>query len=79
MDVFDQIVEAAGGQAALARALGIRPQSVADWRVNGIPAERVLPVERLIRRRVPRWRMRPDIYPPPKGATVDDTAELAKR
>lgn len=55
--------EAAGGQSALARALGLRSQgSVSSWIAKGrVPAERVLPIEELTG--VSRHDLRPDLYP----------------
>lgn len=54
---------AAGGQSALARALGLRSQgSVSSWIANGrVPAERVLPIEELTG--ISRHELRPDLYP----------------
>jgi len=51
--------------SALARLLGITPQSVADW--NDIPPERCLKIESLTG--VSRYELRPDIYgdPPHQG------------
>jgi DNA-binding transcriptional regulator YdaS (Cro superfamily) len=37
-----KIIEAAGGVAALAREIGIKPQAISQWR--RIPAERVADV-----------------------------------
>ncbi|WP_449432323.1 Cro/CI family transcriptional regulator [Pseudomonas putida] len=54
--------EAAGGQSALARALGCTPQNVQRWCSTGrVPAERVLAVERITG--ISRHEIRPDIYP----------------
>jgi DNA-binding transcriptional regulator YdaS (Cro superfamily) len=54
----------AGGQKALALALGLTSQgTVQGWlRAGRPPAERVLEIERVTG--VPRYRLRPDIYPP---------------
>lgn len=55
--------KAAGGQLALARALGLKSQgTVSAWLVlERPPAERVLDIERVTG--VARWRLRPDLYP----------------
>lgn len=45
----------------IARALGITRQAPSAW--HRVPAERVLDVERITN--IPRWRLRPDLYPPP--------------
>lgn len=54
----------AGGRSALARALGIRPESTYGWDRRGIPAERVLAVAALTRLRP--HELRPDLYPDPE-------------
>jgi hypothetical protein len=48
-----------GGTLALAQAIGVSHQAVAQWKY--IPAERVLAVERLTG--VSRHDLRPDLYP----------------
>jgi len=55
---LEQAIKAAGGVAALARAVGISQPSISAW--SRIPAERVLTVEALTR--VPRFILRPDLY-----------------
>jgi len=50
----------AGGVRALARMLGINHQSIIRWLRT--PAVRVLEIERLTG--VPRYQLRPDLYPP---------------
>lgn len=51
-------IEAAGGERALARALGIARQTLAVWK--RIPAERLIQVEAVTK--VPREKLRPDLY-----------------
>jgi DNA-binding transcriptional regulator YdaS (Cro superfamily) len=53
-------IEAAGGLTSLAKAVGVTPSAIAQWDV--VPPLRVLQVERITG--VPRWVLRPDIYPP---------------
>lgn len=54
--------KAAGGQSALARAIGCTPQAVQQMCAKGrIPAERVLQIESASG--VPRHELRPDLYP----------------
>ncbi|MDQ8731437.1 Cro/CI family transcriptional regulator [Bradyrhizobium sp. LHD-71] len=55
---LEQAIQAAGGVASLARAIGIAQPSVSNW--SRIPAERVLAVEALTN--VSRFILRPDIY-----------------
>jgi DNA-binding transcriptional regulator YdaS (Cro superfamily) len=53
---------AAGGQSALARAIGCSPQAVQRMCATGrVPAERVLPIEAASG--VSRHELRPDLYP----------------
>jgi len=47
-----------GGESALARALGIKVQSVQKWKK--IPADRVVAVEQATG--IPREQLRPELY-----------------
>jgi DNA-binding transcriptional regulator YdaS (Cro superfamily) len=59
---IDKILDKAGGQAHVAREIGVSPQAVLQWRLRGkVPAERVLALERITG--VSRTVWRPDIYP----------------
>lgn len=46
---FNEIVEYFGSQAAIARALGIKPPSVSQWARDGVPELRQFQIERLTR------------------------------
>ena len=59
----DRAIEKAGGASAVARAFGISPQAVGQWK--RIPAERVLALEALSG--ISRHLLRPDIYPATEG------------
>lgn len=37
---YEQLIEHFGSQAAAARAIGIKPPSVAEWKEDGIPLPR---------------------------------------
>ena len=50
-------IKAAGGPSALARALGISPQSVSEWPEP--PLDRVVAIEKLTG--VSRFELRPDL------------------
>lgn len=56
-------VQRAGGQTATARFCGVSQNTVWKWLQSSkrLPAEHVLVVER--ETGVPRWMLRPDIYP----------------
>ena len=59
--VFDRIVQAVGTQRELAKALGVRPQSLTKWKNSGrVPANRVLEVERITG--ISRHEIRPDVF-----------------
>ena len=51
-------VKAAGSISKLARALGVSPQAVWQWRE--IPVRHVLSIERIFG--IPREELRPDLY-----------------
>ncbi|MGV3651815.1 MAG: transcriptional regulator [Devosia sp.] len=53
-------IEMMGGASATARALGVTPQAVAQWR--RCPPARVLRLEALCAGHVSRHELRPDIY-----------------
>lgn len=54
----------AGGQSALARELGITPQAVQGWCLrNRTPAEWVIRVEQIVKGKITRHELRPDLYP----------------
>lgn len=56
-------VALAGGQSALARQMGLKPQAVQRWCKTGkVPAERVIEVERIVAAQVTRRELRPDLY-----------------
>ncbi len=61
-NAIERAVDAAGGQSALARALGVTPQAVQRWCATGVvPPIRVIDVERLTG--ISRHALRPDLYP----------------
>ena len=60
------VCDAAGGQSALGRLLGLSQSTVSGWVERGkVPAERVLDAERVTQ--VPCWKIRPDLYRAPSG------------
>jgi len=68
---LDRAVVAAGGQSALARAIGVQQAHVWYWlkkRGGKVPAEQVLPIEAATG--VPRHELRPDLYPTPDSAAA---------
>lgn len=60
---FDEYLNAHRGAAAeIARALKINHAAVRQWKERGVPAERVLEVERLTG--LSRHALRPDVFGP---------------
>ena len=75
---LNEAIEAIGGVAALARALGIAQPSVSAW--TRVPAERALAVEAATG--VARTRLRPDLYGPSiaaKSAEAPATVDAMDR
>ena len=61
MTAVKRAIEAAGGQQALAKKVGVKYQAVQKWVRNRVPAERVLAIEAATG--VSRSDLRPDLYP----------------
>jgi DNA-binding transcriptional regulator YdaS (Cro superfamily) len=59
----EKACEILGSQRALAAACDVSPQAVTKWLENGVPAERVLTIERVTNGAVSRYSLRPDLYP----------------
>ncbi len=56
-------IKFAGSQQKLAVLMGVSSMAVSKWTKNdSVPTERVLTIEKLTG--VPRYELRPDIYPP---------------
>lgn len=53
------------GISNLAKACDVSPQAVHKWLENGVPAERVLEVEKLTG--ISRHELRPDVFGDPPG------------
>lgn len=60
-------IELSGGPKALGDRIGITSQAISQW--DRVPALRVLEVERASG--VPRYELRPDLYPPPCSAAPE--------
>lgn len=62
-------IKVLGGQRKLGEAVGVTQQTVCVWASskNGIPAERVLHIESLLKKAgsdIDRYDLRPDVYGP---------------
>lgn len=60
--IYDRLVTWAGSRNKLARAFGITHQALINWRNTGVPAKRVVEVEKVTG--IPREELRPDIFRP---------------
>lgn len=58
---LDRAIAQAGSGAALAKAVGVTPMAVSQWKLRGVPAHQVLSIESATG--VSRHDLRPDIYP----------------
>ena len=58
---FSELTKAAGGVTKIAVELGISYQAVQQWGDKGVPANRVLKLEKLTG--ISRTEIRPDLYP----------------
>lgn len=67
---LEKAIDATGSQAALAKAIGVKPQHVWNWlhRDKQVPAEKVLPIEVATEGKVSRHELRPDLYPDDRAA-----------
>ena len=71
---IDRAIAAVGSLTKLARSLKVDPQVVVNWRKRGVPADRVIAIERATvdpksgRPRVLRNDLRPDLYPEDQAA-----------
>lgn len=63
MKPLDRAIKTAGGVTKLAKKLKVEQCTVSAWRRRGIPAERVLEIERATDGQVKRTELRPDLYP----------------
>ena len=63
MDAIERAIQIVGTLTAFARQVGVSPQVVTHWRKRGIPAERVIEIERVTAGKVSRHELRPDLYP----------------
>lgn len=66
---FDRLVKYFKSQRTMAKALGVKPQSVSKWKKQ-IPADRVLELEKLTGGAVTRHDMRPDVFGPVSDAAA---------
>lgn len=61
--LVNRICAALDGPAKAAKKLKITVQAIHKWKEFGVPAERVLQIERATDGSVTRHQIRPDLYP----------------
>lgn len=59
-----EAIEICGGQRKLANKLNVTQQAVSKWLHNVVPASHVVSIEKATERKVTRYDLRPDLYPP---------------
>jgi len=59
-DAMKEAIAIVGGPKKLGAKLGVSQSAVSQW--TRVPHQHVLTVEKLCRRKVTRYRMRPDIF-----------------
>lgn len=64
IEALRKAVELAGGQVALAKAIGVKQQHVWNWLNRDLktPAERVVAIEHAVAGEVTRYELRPDVF-----------------
>lgn len=64
IEALEKAVRLAGGQAALAKKIGVRQQHVWNWlnRDGRAPADKVLAIEAAVGLAVSRHDLRPDVF-----------------
>lgn len=66
IDGLNLAIKATGSASALAKTLGVTPQTVHGWALRGrIPVDRCLQIEELLK--IPRWKLRGDIWHEPEN------------
>lgn len=65
LQALQKSISLIGGQAELARQVGVRPQTVHVWlkKFGQVPTKHVLKIEKILNGVVSRSDLRPDIYP----------------
>jgi DNA-binding transcriptional regulator YdaS (Cro superfamily) len=66
-EALQRAIQSAGTGADLARQLRVTPQALSQWR--RVPPLRVIDVERATG--VPRYELRPDVYPAPQTEATE--------
>ena len=77
MDALLRAITHFGSQARLAKALGVVPMAVTNWKKRGVPVAWAPEIERATNGLVTRAELRPDIFGP-IDANPDQKGEVAE-
>jgi DNA-binding transcriptional regulator YdaS (Cro superfamily) len=64
-EALREAINIVGGQSALARMFGVTQQAVNQWLENGLPYNRVIPLEKATsrkRQKVSRYKLKPSLF-----------------
>lgn len=75
---LDEAETALQGRAAMAKALGVTPGAIGNWKVRGVPIKYCVRIERLVPT-VTRQRLRPMDYPEIWPDLAEATAPVQER
>lgn len=68
MDGLDAAIKHFGSQASLAKAVGVVPMAISNWKKRGVPPEKAKAIEKVTDGAVKRHQLRPDIFDAPEAA-----------
>ncbi|WP_353377041.1 Cro/CI family transcriptional regulator [Microbulbifer sp. NBRC 101763] len=63
-EAIEDAIKYFGSARELARQLGVTSMAVSHWKNRGVPVVRALQVDLLTKGKVPKERLRPDIFDP---------------
>jgi len=63
IEALKKAIKICGTQSALAKECGVRQQSVYQWLQYGVPAHRILQIEKATGGKVSRHELDPFLYP----------------
>lgn len=62
MNPLRRAISAFGSNAALARALGVKPMAVSHWLRRGLPAKRAVQIEKALNGQVTKEELCPEVF-----------------
>lgn len=70
MDGLSRAIELLGSQAALARAIGVVPMAISNWKTRGVPVQKCGEIEKATAGAVRKHDLRPDIFDAPAAPAL---------